>query len=115
MTRRGPLVPVEAELVFRRLPGFLGEDRLVDGARGQIARCIRRTALQCGSADERQRLEGAARTVGQIDVELLDLNERQKSNSTPEAAAEVRASVFGAAAEQPADLAGSIGSQYFSI
>ena len=66
------LTPVEADLVFGHLVGFIGEGRRVD-TRGQIAGRVRRTVLQRGDAGQRQRLEGAVRIVGEVGVEFFGL------------------------------------------
>src|SRR5262249_35637287 len=63
----------QAELVFGHLRRVLGEDRLVDGAGGQVAGRVGRAVLQCGDAGQRDRLEGAVRIVVQVGVEFLDL------------------------------------------
>src|SRR5262249_55659966 len=57
------LALVEAELVFGHLRAFLREDRLVDGAGGEVARRVGRAVLQRSDAGQRDRLEGAARIV----------------------------------------------------
>jgi len=64
------LRPVEAELVFGDLIRFLGEGGGID-AGGQVAGGGRGTILQRGDAGQRDRLEGAARIVGQIGVEFF--------------------------------------------
>ena len=66
------LAPVETDLVFAGLVGFLGEGCGIDTG-GQVTGRGRGAILQRGDAGERQRLERAVRIVGEIGVEFFRL------------------------------------------
>src|SRR5262249_23326006 len=70
------LTPVETDLVFRQLAGFLAEGGRIDG--GDVARHIlaafgRRAAFKRGDPRQRQRPELAVRIGADIGVELFRL------------------------------------------